>query len=77
MDRMFEAQGQRYWCEDWDVKYLNLRIDTRDLGFILTEADGRGHSSNMKNRFRICPSKVITAIDKWNDRIPTNSGEGE
>lgn len=65
MKRLFAVQGQSYWCMDGDVKYLNLRIDTRDLGWLLY-ADGRGHVSNAKNTFRIDPMQVIRAIDAWN-----------
>lgn len=67
MEILLGAEGLRYWIEDWDVKYLNLRIDTRDLGFILS-ADGRGPAENMKNSFRICPTKVVAAIEKHRER---------
>lgn len=56
-----------YWCMDTDVKYINIRVDTRDLSYILT-ADGRGPSSNMKNKFRIVPQTVRNAINAWREK---------
>ncbi len=53
MADLFDAKknlAKGYWCMDADVKYINIRIDTRDLGYII-HADGRGDSSNMKNKF--------------------------
>lgn len=64
MQHVFAAKGHSYWCTDWDVKYLNIRIDTRDNAYTLM-ADGRGDASNMKNKFHITPRKVLDAMDAW------------
>lgn len=69
MQRLFEMKEHAFWCSDWDVKYLNVRIDTRDNGYVL-QADGRGNSSNMKNTFLISPDKVFTAMDKYREMFP-------
>ena len=70
MQYIFAAKGNAYWCCDWDVKYLNIRIDTRDNAYLL-KADGRGDSSNMKNTFHIAPRKVLDAMDEWFDKYTT------
>ena len=64
MQYIFAAKDNAYWCCDWDVKYLNIRIDTRDNAYLLT-SDGRGDASNAKNRFHIAPRKVLDAMDAW------------
>jgi hypothetical protein len=69
MAKLFWARknlAKGYWCCDFDVKYLTLRIDTRDLGYLVF-ADGRGDLSNASNKFRISPDAVRAAINKWQD----------
>lgn len=72
MADLFDAKKnlhKGYWCMDGDVKYINLRIDTRDLGYLI-HADGRGDASNMKNKFRIHPDAVRDAIKAWAEKFP-------
>lgn len=59
---LFNACEQPWWCVDGDLKYLNLRIDTRDNAFILS-VNGRGENAP---QVRIDPQRVIEAIAKWN-----------
>jgi len=47
-----------FWCEDWNLKYLNIRVDTRDGAFIIYDENGKG---------RIKPDRIIKAIKKWNN----------
>lgn len=70
MADLFDAKknlARGYWCMDGDVKYINLRIDTRDLGYLI-HADGRGNSANMENKFRIHPDDVRNAIKAWDEK---------
>lgn len=46
------------WHFDFDIKYLDIRIDTRDGGFLLFDRD----------RNRISPQKVLDAIKKVHAR---------
>jgi hypothetical protein len=56
-----------FWCVDHDVKYLTVRIDTRDMGYMVF-ADGRGPIENASNKFRISPDAVRAAINTWRDK---------
>ena len=54
-DALLSVEGEPWWVSDMALKYLNLRIDTRDLGFILTDRDGT----------QIDPQRVLDAIDAY------------
>ena len=58
-----EAKDESWWCCGTDLKYLNIRIDTRDNAFILT-VDG---CKDKDYKQRIDPQRVVDAIAKWND----------
>ena len=53
--------GEAWWCCDTDLKYLNLRVDTRDNAFLLT-VDGCKDGDPKR---RIDPQRVVDAIAKW------------
>lgn len=55
---------EAWWCEDFDLKYLTLRIDTRDNAFILY-VDSRDPN---QSKVRIDPQRVVDAIEKWRSR---------
>lgn len=46
-----------WWGMDTKLKYLNVRVDTRDGGFVLFDRDNN----------RISPDRVTTAIKKWDE----------
>lgn len=46
-----------WWTMDTPLKYLEIRVDTRDGGFVLRDRDG----------VVIQPERVEAAIRKWND----------
>lgn len=48
-----------YWCEDHQLKYLNIRVDSRNCRFVLLVDDRDG------GKERISPNRVIAAIKKW------------
>lgn len=60
MQALDAARGQYWWCEDMPLKYLEIRIDTRDNGFILRDRDGN----------RVDPNRVLDAIDSWTKKFP-------
>ncbi len=43
-----------FWTGDPELKYLNIRVDTRGAAFILTDRDGN----------RISPDRVVSAIER-------------
>jgi hypothetical protein len=45
-----------WWSMDSELKYLDIRIDTRDNGFLLFDRD----------RNKVEPERVIKALNKWN-----------
>lgn len=50
-----------FWCSDSDLKYLNIRLDTRVNRFKLyidSKVDGGP-------RIEIHPDRVISAINSW------------
>lgn len=49
-----------FWLCDHQLKYLTLRIDTRDCGFIISDRDGN----------TIEPERVLRAISRWNEKYP-------
>lgn len=62
MGAMERAKDDRWWICDTDLKYLNLRIDTRDNAFWLTITKTDGETE------RVDPQRVIDAIDTFNKR---------
>jgi hypothetical protein len=62
MDAM---KSEAWWIVDTDLKYLTLRIDTRDNAFILT-MDGRGSGAD---KIRIDPQRVMDAMAKYRKRF--------
>lgn len=56
------AKDDAWWIFDTDLKYLNLRIDTRDNAFWLTVTKADGETE------RIDPQRVIDAIDRYQER---------
>lgn len=62
------ARGQGFWVSDWDLKYLTIRIDTRDNGFLLY-CDGKDDK-----KIRIDPERVLAVIAahtaKWGSSRP-------
>lgn len=52
-----EAANESWWCVDPQLKYLALRIDTRDGGYVLRDRDGAV----------IQPERVEAAILKWRE----------
>ncbi|MGN7869601.1 hypothetical protein [Paracoccus sp. 22332] len=58
-----EAKGEGFWCSDWDLKYLTIRIDTRDNGWLLF-VDGM----NGEKKERIDPQRVVQVIEKHRER---------
>jgi len=67
-----EAKDETWWCCDTELKYLTLRIDTRDNAFILY-ADGKGDNAK---KVRVDPQRVVDAIDKWNMMYGDKSKKG-
>lgn len=61
MRHLNDAKDDAWWCCDTDLKYLTIRIDTRDNAFILY-ADGQGDGAD---KVRIDPQRVPDAIEKW------------
>lgn len=53
--RLIEESGA-FWCMDMALKYLDIRVDTRDGAFIITNETIDG---------RILPERVLKAINKW------------
>lgn len=51
---LLQANTDGWWCFDTKLKYLDIRVDTRDGGFIVS-AEGQ----------RISPDRVVDAIQKW------------
>lgn len=50
---------EAWWCCDPQLKYLNIRIDTRDGGFVLYDRDGA----------KIDPERVEKAINTWRNEF--------
>lgn len=57
-----DARGEGFWVEDFDLKYLTIRIDTRDNGWLLF-VDGKGGE-----KVQIEPQRVVDAIEKHRAR---------
>lgn len=58
-EAMLSVEGHYWWIYDTDLKYLNIRLDTRDLGFVLTDREG----------VQIDPQRVLDAIEKYKERM--------
>ena len=56
-----DAAGEYWWCYDTALKYLQIRVDTRDGGFVLLDRDGN----------RVEPERVIAAIERWRAEMGT------
>lgn len=52
-----DVKDHPWWCADSQLKYLEIRIDTRDNGFLLFDRD----------RNRVSPDRVVEAIKRWNE----------
>lgn len=63
MAALEKAKHSGFWCADMDLKYLTIRIDTRDNGWLLY-IDSRKDGGE---KTRIDPQRVIDAICKWNE----------
>lgn len=46
-----------FWLCDFELKYLNVRIDTRDNAFVLTDRLGE----------KVSPDRVLAAIKRFNE----------
>lgn len=66
MTALDEVANERWWICDPDLKYLNIRIDTRDNAFILS-IDSRKEGGPKE---RIDPQRVVDAIDRYKSRYP-------
>jgi len=60
MEILNSVQSDAWWISDTGLKYLTIRVDTRDNAFILT-ADGKRDGE----RVRIDPQRVVNAIEKY------------
>lgn len=56
------ARFEGFWTKDFDLKYLTIRIDTRDNGWLLF-VDGKDGQKTA-----IDPMRVVEAIEKNRDR---------
>jgi hypothetical protein len=61
MAALNEAAEDAWWICDTDLKYLNIRIDTRDNAFILRLEGHKGDGSSE----RIDPQRVVDAIERY------------
>lgn len=62
MTLLTDAADESWWCMDTPLKYLEIRVDTRDCGFILLDRD----------RNRISPDRVVAAIASWREKFGTS-----
>lgn len=58
------VKDKPWWVVDIALKYLDIRIDTRDNGWILRIEDSKE---------RISPDRVVAAIAKYHDRFGTKA----
>lgn len=66
------AKRQHWWCSDSQLKYLEIRVDTRSGHFVLKDRDGNN----------IDPGRVVAAIERHRDRFgnsarPASTQTGE
>lgn len=64
MAKLDQVKDICWWCHDTDLKYLEIRIDTRDNGFLLYAASGNG------DRELVSQDRVYKAIESYLDRFP-------
>lgn len=64
MVKFNQVKDIAWWCCDTDLKYLEIRIDTRDNGFLLYAASGNGE------RELVSQKRVYKAIESYLDRFP-------
>lgn len=57
------VKKDHWWCIDMDLKYLNIRIDTRDNGFLLY-LTGHAAAGVVEH---INPDRVVKAIATWKE----------
>lgn len=62
---LHSVKDERWWIKDFDLKYLTVRIDTRDNGFVLF-CDGRDGTKE-----RISPDRVVAAIERYLADFPS------
>lgn len=55
-----------FWLSDFQLKYLDIRIDTRDGGFVLKDRDGE----------KISPDRVVSAIKQHQARFGSSQAQG-
>lgn len=61
---LVSVRDKPWWIMDFDLKYLNIRIDTRDNGFILLS--DRDHNGKCE---RISPDRVVEAIERYKEKF--------
>lgn len=62
---LHSVKDERWWIKDFDLKYLTVRIDTRNNGFVLF-CDGRDGTKE-----RISPDRVVAAIERYLADFPS------
>ena len=60
------VKGHKWWCQDMALKYLDIRIDTRDNGYILSIKDYD------ETKHFVHPNRVYRAIDEYCKRFSIN-----
>ena len=71
MAEIESVKDERWWICDTDLKYLSLRIDTRDNSFILS-IDGYGDGPA---KIRIDPQRVMKAISEYRSKYMSKKEE--
>jgi hypothetical protein len=61
MEALAEVKDDRWWISDPALKYLTIRLDTRDNAFLLF-IDGE---QDEDKKVRIDPQRVVDAIEKY------------
>lgn len=59
---LHSVKDEPWWIVDTALKYLDIRIDTRDNGWLLRIED---------TKERVSPDRVVAAIEKYLDRFPS------
>lgn len=63
MEILDDAAGESWWSSDFSLKYLNIRVDTRENAFLLFAASGDGDPE------KISPDRVVEAIRRHREMI--------
>ena len=50
-----EVKDDSWWIDDWALKYIIIRIDTRSNAFLLFDQDNN----------RVSPDRVVAAIEEY------------